>query len=166
MAFWKKSEDPWDRKPEKRPVIQESPSEDSGRTSETEKESWNPGKRLDDWLEKRRTAAKEKEKESLLPPEKCPWCGQDMTQGYLITGRDSIHWYPGVYKTAWFSKDKTGAFRVDCDGALIMYKITWHCESCQKMVFDASNLQSLTDPYIQKDPFDEQTEEQEESGEE
>lgn len=141
MAFWKKSDDPWDRKPERRPAVQETPAEPKK----------SPLEALEDWNAKRITNAKAKDAEKLLPPEKCPWCGQDMTQGYLITGRDSIHWYPGIYKTAWFVKDKTGAFRVDTDGGFILYKITWHCEKCRKMVFDASNLESLEDPYISRE---------------
>ena len=139
MPFWKKSEDPWDRKPEKRrPIIQEA----------LEEPKKSPLEALEDWNAKRKADAKAKDAEKLLPPEKCPWCGKDMTQGYMITGRDPIHWYPGIYKMAWFYRDKSGSFRVDMDGDFTMYKITWHCESCQKMVFDASNLKSLADPYI------------------
>lgn len=151
MAIWNKSDDPWDRKPERRkPTVHETLREAAPKKS--------PLEALEAWNAKRKSDAKAKDASKLLPPEPCPWCGAPMTQGYMITGRDSIHWYPGIYKTAWFVKDKTGAYRVDTDGDFIMHKITWHCEKCQKMVFDASNLTSLEDPYIAPAEESEETE--------
>jgi hypothetical protein len=161
MPFWKKSEDPWDQKPKKqKPVITELD------TPAQPEEKWkNPLDKLDDWMEKREAAAKEAAEAKRLPPEKCPWCGQEMEQGFLLTGRDPINWYPGVYKTAWFSRDKTGSLRIDADGDFITYKVAWRCPSCKKIVFDTSNCKSNT-PYT--DPFNQnnETEEQEETGEE
>lgn len=129
MAFWKQSDDPWDRKADKR-------FKDFTGSSEPRE---SPVDTLKTWSEQRKAAAKEKEEARRLPPEKCPWCGKDMAQGFLFTGRDPIRWYPGIYKTAWFSRDRTGSFRVDNDeGALLQsYKITWLCRDCKKMVFNA-----------------------------
>ena len=54
---------------------------------------------------------------------------------------------------------------IDADGDFITYKVAWRCPSCKKIVFDTSNCKSNT-PYT--DPFNQnnETEEQEETGEE
>lgn len=132
MPFWKQSDDPWDRKPDKRPhPVPEPP------------ESQEPqGDFLDSlkaWNEDRRAKAKEKEEAKRLPPETCPWCGKDMEQGFMIGGRGSVSWYPGIYKTDFF-RGLSDTDRIDLqdEGSIWsgLYKTTWLCRDCKKMVLD------------------------------
>lgn len=144
MPFWKQSDDPWDRRPEKpRP----------GEPKESLTDS------LKAWNEDRKAAAREKEEAKRLPPEPCPWCGKDMEQGYLSSGR-GVWWAPGVpnFLAKWVSVEfAEGAFQVDANGSLSpSYKITWLCRDCKKMVFD------ISDPV----PYDYSAEETEKTKEE
>lgn len=140
MAFWKKSEDPWDQKPKKqKPVILESEPEEP---SQPEGRPRNPGDLLDGFLEKRRAAAKEEAMMNLPPPEKCPWCGQDMEQGYLVGGR-GVQWRPGALtkkearKILWVGAVMLeDSLSVLDEEKTIPYKTTWLCRDCGKMVFD------------------------------
>lgn len=136
MPFWKQSEDPWDRKPDKR---WPAPREDKEPQA-------NPLDSLKQWNEDRKTRAKEKEEAKRLPPEKCPWCGKDMEQGYMMGGRDAVCWYPGVYK---FDLVRgLGGDSIDLlnDGSgWTRYKTVWLCRGCKKMTFD------MPDP--PEDPF-------------
>ena len=76
MAFWKKSEDPWDIDPDERRLASE-PAEKEPGLLDTLRGDWDAMRA--EWQETR---------ESLkLPPEKCPWCGKDMEQGFLMGGR-------------------------------------------------------------------------------
>ena len=71
MAFWKKSEDPWDIAPDQRRTAPE-PAEKAPGLLDTLRGDWDAMRA--EWQETR---------ESLkLPPEKCPWCGKDMEQGF------------------------------------------------------------------------------------
>jgi len=125
MPFWKKSEDPWDRKDgvSKPPKEPKEPRE-------------NPIDSLKQWNETRKAEAKEREEARRLPPEKCPWCGKDMEQGYMMADQGSIRWHPGIYKFALFSGLDGDALRIDTQGDFTMYRITWLCRDCKKMVFD------------------------------
>ena len=160
MAFWKESGDPWDRKPEKRKPPAYNP--DAPGTPEEPRKGLLES--LGDWNEKRRAAAREAEEARRLPPEKCPWCGQDMEQGYLYTGRDAILWYPGVYKTF---KGKKGAFRVDnvgSDTIFARYAIAWNCPGCKRLALDTTGFEPLEDPWIQSPEKEQQSKEEEETG--
>lgn len=71
MAFWKKSADPWDIDPDERRLASE-PAEKAPGLLDTLRGDWDAMRA--EWQETR---------ESLkLPPEKCPWCGKDMEQGF------------------------------------------------------------------------------------
>lgn len=126
MAFWKQSDDPWDRKPDKRPTEPREPRE-------------NPIDGMKAWNERRKSAAKEKEEARRLPPEKCPWCGKDMEQGYLLGGRGAAKWYPGFLtaKAAWIGRSDVRGLDVLDEWNFLAYKTTWFCRDCKKMVFDA-----------------------------
>ena len=64
MAFWKKSEEPWDIDPNQRRTASE-PAEKAPGLLDTLRGDWDAMRA--EWQETR---------ESLkLPPEKCPWCG-------------------------------------------------------------------------------------------
>ena len=79
MAFWKKSEDSWDIDPDERRLASE-PAEKAPGLLDTLRGDWDAMRA--EWQETR---------ESLkLPPEKCPWCGKDMEQGFLMGGRGVV----------------------------------------------------------------------------
>lgn len=136
MPFWKQSEDPWDRKPDKR---RPAPREDKDPQA-------NPLDSLKAWNEERKARAKEKEEAKRLPPEKCPWCGKDMEQGFLTGGRDGTRWYPGIYKHDPFRGLSGEAIDVlDDSSGFACYKITWLCRECRKMVFNMPDFKNYED---------------------
>lgn len=124
MAFWKKSEDPWDRKPERRSTPQPRPGE------ETPEE---PGilEELKDWNEARKA-----ERETPPDPIPCPWCGKMMEPGQLTGGR-GVYWAPGVPTTVekWILPQRE-QLRVDTEGVFYTYQTAWFCEDCRKLVAD------------------------------
>lgn len=148
MPFWKHSEDPWDRKP---PSLK------------PEKRKENPIGTLKDWNEARRARAKEKEEAKRLPPEKCPWCGAEMEQGFLTGGRDGVRWYSGIYRSGPLRcLDGTGRIDVLDEGGMWggFYKTVWLCRKCRRAAF------SMPEPY---EPYafhaePDETKEEEESG--
>lgn len=126
MAFWKKSEDPWDLDPEKRrPAAGEETAEKDG----------DAGSLLDDlraWNE----ARKEEKARRETPPKPipCPWCGKEMEVGYLVGGRDSVRLVrqrPGLLQIAEDALYIRGDGTFWCD-----YKIAWTCPDCRKLVAD------------------------------
>lgn len=121
MPFWKKSEDPWDVDPAKKPP--------SGG-----EEAPQPGiaDRMTEWMETKKT---EKEQREAPPaPIPCPWCGREMKAGYLFGGRGGVYWSrecPGGI----FGFSET--VPVDTDGGFWgAYKRVWNCEECGKLVMD------------------------------
>ena len=83
-------------------------------------------------------------RESLkLPPEKCPWCGKGMEQGFLMGGR-GVFWYRGIPtgKARWLSPGGGNIMRVDTEGFLTTYHTAWYCPDCKKMTVDAADLQT------------------------
>ena len=83
MAFWKKSDDPWDMDPAKE------------RAKRDREPIENPLDALRDWNEERKAKAAEKQAElEAQPKEICPWCGREMERGYFPGGRDGITWSP------------------------------------------------------------------------
>lgn len=126
MAFWKKSEDPWDVEPEKRrPVPAENGEKGPGLLDQ-----------LQDWNEARK--AEKARRETPPPPIPCPWCGKTMETGYLM-GNRGIWWAPGRPDAwaKWVSVAAAeGAFQVDTEGGLATYRTAWHCPDCGKLVLD------------------------------
>lgn len=146
MAFWKKSEDPWDIDPEKRKKQTPAPDlydRDWGREEPEEQSGL-----LDAVREQWTTRRQEKRAALCLPPEPCPWCGKDMEQGFL-TGAKGISWWRGVpdAKARWLGTGRANTMRVDVEGVLATYKTTWYCPACEKMMFDASDLQTRLEEY-------------------
>ena len=135
MPFWKQSEDPWDRKPDKP-------------RAEPKDLQANPLDSLKAWNEERKARAKEKEEAKRLPPEKCPWCGKDMEQGYMMGGR-GITWYAGVLttKAAWIGDSSKEHFNLESEGVFTMYKTVWLCRDCKKMIFDMPDPPETYDPF-------------------
>lgn len=147
MAFWKKkSEDPWDMDPNQRKRTaalyeQESPDQGEGQLDAV-RERWTQRQ----W---------EKREALTLPPEACPWCGRNMEQGFIDGGRGVV-WHRGVpdTKALWLGTGSANTLRVDTEGVFSTYKITWHCPDCRKMVFDAADMQPLTEENSTSAPED------------
>ena len=130
MAFWKKSDDPWDVDP--------------ARAREKREPVENPLDSLRDWNEERRARAAARQAEwEARPKEVCPWCGKEMERGCL-QGSRGVYWYPGprAASAAWWGP---GAFeeslRVDDEGDFLKgtYKTAWYCRDCEKMVFSTAH---------------------------
>nr|WP_326127088.1 PF20097 family protein [uncultured Oscillibacter sp.] len=130
MAFWKKSEDPWDVDP--------------ARAREKREPVENPLDSLRDWNEERRARAAARQAEwEAQPKEVCPWCGKEMERGCL-QGSRGVYWYPGprAASAAWWGP---GVFeeslRVDDEGDFLKgtYKTAWYCRECEKMVFSTAH---------------------------
>lgn len=155
MPFWKQSEDPWDRKPDKRRPA----------PKELKDPQANPLDSLKAWNEDRKTKAKEREEAKRLPPESCPWCGKEMTQGFILGGRDAVRWYPGVYKFELFrGLDGAAIDLLDNGSGFTSYKITWLCRDCKKMVFDMPEPPETAESFSQRiAERSENTQEEEES---
>lgn len=126
MAFWKKSEDPWDQNMDKRrPAAGEEAAE----------KGTDDGSLLDDlraWNEARK--AEKARRETPPAPIPCPWCGKEMEVGYLCGGRDYVR----------LVRQRPGALRIAEDALYIRgdgtfwcdYKIAWTCPDCRKLVAD------------------------------
>ena len=144
MAFWKKSEDPWDRKPEKRKPASVPPEE-----------TQTPPP----WVHVKKPPV----------PMNCPWCGQLMLAGNLygsmhrgtVSGMD---WREGEHKSF---LETLGASETGRYLSLGSYEEAWYCEACQKMVLDVGLALKRSGPnYVWKDgkvvfPEQEETENQE-----
>ena len=146
MAFWKKSEDPWDMEP--RHVGTVSTADPDG---DKEPESLLDSVR--DWAEKKRSAEKN---QLTLPPEKCPWCGREMEQGFLSGGR-GVYWTRGVpdTKTKWLGAGAENQMRVDEEGALFTYRTAWVCRDCGKMVLNLPDAPDTPESRTQQEYIDE-----------
>lgn len=144
MAFWKKSEDPWDINPEKqRPVLTE--------------EEKGPGllDQLQDWNEARK--AEKAKREAPLPPMTCPWCGKEMETGYIMG--QGVWWAPGrpgaLEKWAGAS-GAAGAVQVDTEGGLMApYRTAWVCRDCGKMALDLPDAADTPESRTQQEYEDE-----------
>lgn len=142
MAFWKKSEDPWDIDPEKRK--KQTPAPDLFNDRDWGQEEPEEQRGLLDTVREQWTARWKEKREALrLPPEPCPWCGKDMEQGFL-TGAKGISWWRGVpdAKALWLGTGGANTMRVDVEGVLATYKTAWYCPACEKLVLDASDLET------------------------
>ena len=132
MAFWKKSEDPWDIDPDQRRTAPEPEKIEPG-LLDSLREDWDA----------MQAARQEKREKLRLPPEKCPWCGEDMEQGFLMGGR-GVAWHRGIPtgKARWLSPGGGNIMRVDTEGDILRYHTAWYCPDCKKMTIDASDLQT------------------------
>ena len=132
MPFWKKSEDPWDIDPNQRRTVPE-PEEKGPGLLDSLREDWDA----------MQAARQERQEKLRLPPEKCPWCGKDMEQGFLMGGR-GIVWYRGIPagKALWIRPGNEDIIRVDTEGFWTTYHTAWYCPDCKKMTIDAADLQT------------------------
>ena len=78
-----------------------------------------------------------------LPPMNCPWCGKEMTKGYLMGGRDAMRWSaekPGaVFGSAFLDTVKIRDANVWNN-----YKTCWHCIPCRRLVVDVPEEKEVT----------------------
>lgn len=72
---------------------------------------------------------------------RCPWCGGEMQQGYLSSGRDAVYFSeqkPGMVE---YLIRGAGWLRLDNEGGSVhTYKTAWHCPDCRKLVVDTAGL--------------------------
>lgn len=128
MAFWKKSDDPWDRPPAppSRPDVPQEPEK-------------GLADQLREWNESRKAEKARKLAESTPAPILCPWCGKEMEVTYIRGGRDGVYWQrtrPSVGLTG-----DGDVERLDTDGGILnSYKYTWYCKDCRRLVLDLPRL--------------------------
>lgn len=125
MPFWKKSEDPWDWKPERQHPAPEEP--------ETRPEA-PLVQTLRDLGEKMKTSAVGEEEQPEV--QICPWCGQEMETGYLVGGRDPVRWVKERPRAFHLTAFEDALVVNDEGGWLTSYKTAWLCRQCRKMVLD------------------------------
>ena len=109
MPFWKKSEDPWDRKPEKKPAAPASAPEPPA------------------WAQVKQEPAS----------MNCPWCGKELCFGTLYSGGQRgygpLEWREGVRKSFLERLGKAEQARYLQLGC---YEEAWYCEDCRMLVLD------------------------------
>ena len=123
MAFWKKSEDPWDIDPEKKKKAPIAVVE-----METECVLETEGVLAGSF---KKNPAEEAGEESLI----CPCCGQKMTKGYLLGGRDRLR-LSDQKPTAFLGSLGHDTVDFSDEGFLVTHKSCWQCKTCRKLVAD------------------------------
>ena len=151
MAFWKKSEDPWDIDPEKRkkqttaafwendaPAETDPVGAASGRPEEAPR-----GQSLGESIKGFFGGKKE---DAPITPEKCPWCGKDMEWGRIDGGRDySVmwrNWKPRGFLGIFQPEDAREIDLLDEGDGLWCYKTVWYCRDCGKMTLEIKNARN------------------------
>ena len=148
MAFWKKSEDPWDIDPEKRKKQTTAAFWENDAPAETDPVGAASGRPEE---EPRGQSLGEsikgffggKKEEAPIIPEKCPWCGKDMEWGRIDGGRDySVMWRNWKPRGFLGLSQPDNAREIDLldegDG-LRCYKTIWYCQDCCKMTLEIKN---------------------------
>ena len=148
MAFWKKSEDPWDIDPEKRKKQTTAAFWENDAPAETDPVGAASGRPEE---EPRGQSLGEsikgffggKKEDAPITPEKCPWCGKDMEWGRIDGGRDySVMWRNWKPRGFLGLSQPDNAREIDLldegDG-LRCYKTIWYCRDCGKMTLEIKN---------------------------
>ena len=139
MAFWKKSDDPWDMDPEKRKKQSETTwwEQDAPAREEADTQPEKQGDRLGDTL---KNFFKKRKEETPIVPETCPWCGKEMEWGCILGGRDMVQWQNWKPKGLFNFSAAEGQEQYDLmdEGGLLsnLYKTAWRCRDCGKLVMD------------------------------
>ena len=137
MAFWKKSEDPWDIDPEKRKREQAPVTFETAQETERREEDESILSEIAGLFKKKPDPIES------LPDMTCPWCGKEMTKGYLMGGRDRVCW----------SAEKPGGFfgsafletvEIRDPDVWNNYKTCWHCIPCRRLVVDVPEQEEET----------------------
>ena len=143
MPFWKKSEDPWDYEPEKRPA----PSAEAGGGEDAPGFLEELRGDFQEWNQERKE--KKAQRQTPPPPMECPWCGQEMEAGYITGGQYGANWWPG-WPPRVFGPGDGAAVRVDHEGTVLLrYKTAYLCRVCRRMVleFPAEELEAPRDTW-------------------
>ena len=148
MAFWKKSDDPWDIDPEKRKKQTTAAFWENDAPAETDPVGAASGRPEE---EPRGQSLGEsikgffggKKEDAPITPEKCPWCGKDMEWGRIDGGRDySVMWRNWKPRGFLGLSQPDNAREIDLldegDG-LRCYKTIWYCRDCGKMTLEIKN---------------------------
>jgi len=134
MAFWKKSEDPWDIDPTKRKKESVSVFE-----QEPERECEQKPEGLFGGMFK-------KKEEVVEEPPACPWCGRKMARGYLLGGRDKLR-LSDRKPTAFLGSLGYDTLEINDEGFLVTYKSCWQCMACRKLVADIPEPDPIQDGF-------------------
>lgn len=139
MAFWKKSGDPWDRKPERR---QASWYENDAPAEERPPEAGHPaeasGEDRPTPEERIRRIIEGPQREPFVP-EKCPWCGGETRAAYLYA-KGFVKWsyeLPSGWESDYEILDDINGLWGPC------YKQGSYCESCEKMTLNVKKPRPL-----------------------
>lgn len=143
MAFWDRDEgSEWERyqKSQKKPWRQDEAAQpDWDEAASPAEEAGGPGllRSLRQKLEKPTDAP------DPPPPEPCPWCGREMTPGYLC-GDQGVYWQSKLPRRV--SRVLLG---VSVNGICIStmeegfnaaFRAAWFCPDCHKAVFSTDDL--------------------------
>ena len=149
MAFWKKSDDPWDIDPEKRKKQTTAPFWENDAPAETDPagaqsgQAENEAPRGQSLGESIKGFFGGKKEDAPITPEKCPWCGKDMERGYIDGGRDySVMWRnsrPRGLLGIFQPEDAREIDILDEGDGLWCYKTIWYCRDCGKMTLEVQN---------------------------
>ena len=124
MAFWKKSDDPWDQKPNKQKSSVAWWEDAPEQTDAPEEEPLAPEQqRIRDIIEG--------PKATPVAPEKCPWCGEEMAAVSIYSRNGYVCWRkgePGRWTDDDYVLQEPGQGFWD-----IPYKRAWYCMGCEKM---------------------------------
>ena len=129
MAFFKKSNDPWDVDPEKRKKEREK----EARRAERQQEKGELAALVDEIKEWNDNRKAKREAEENLPPEKCPWCGKDMKKYYLTGGELGLS---EKRPHAWLGTPVESKSYLSDNEWMNPYKLTWYCADCGKLVMN------------------------------
>ena len=130
MAFWKKkSEDPWDRDPDRKrepTVFYERDPEPVPMTTAKEPEGLAVPEQ---------PRAVEQSQPPVVPD--CPWCGRPMLRAWLLGGRDLLCFTDQEPHGFWGSLGHEKTYLGDDTGFLGgNYQSCWQCKPCRKLVID------------------------------
>ena len=151
MAFWKKSDDPWDIDPEKRKKQTTAAFWENDASTETDPVGAAGGRpeeapRGQSLGESIKGFFGGKKEDAPITPEKCPWCGKDMERGYIDGGRDySVmwrNWKPRGFLGIFQPEDAREIDLLDEGDGLWCYKTIWYCRDCGKMTLEIKNARN------------------------
>ena len=140
MAFWKKSDDPWDQKPNKGSAVWREQNAPEQADPPAGEEPLTPEQqRIRDIIEG--------PKATPVMPENCPWCGGEMAAVSIYARGGCVCWRkgePGRWTDDDYVLQEPGQGFWD-----IPYKRAWYCEGCEKITLSVKkppSMEMLHDP--------------------
>ena len=153
MAFWKKSDDPWDIDPAKKRREEPVSLFEAEPEEPEEKEGVLSG------------LFKKKEPEAAPEAIPCPYCGAMMRAGYLSAERGMLRWTPekpGLFAGSLFASEM---IYLSDEGEWQFYKTCHICEACRKLVADVPEIEGSAPNYTWENGAVKPAEESKENGE-